>query len=194
MLKDKEVIADPQKQYELARKIHLEHHGGINKTTASIAEKYHWVRIKDTVNQVIKNCTECRDQSKQPPLRSEKSTSHSGDPSPAPKHDHPHHARNYGPQPAFPGLLPSDGSEAGAAVQPQPPGAEPLVNYEVPVDPRIMEGIQPTFTSMQTHFPDPLLALRHVSGNRQGGMQNDHVEEDGAFEIHMPSTAFSLDS
>lgn len=67
MLKDKEVISEPSKQYELARHMHLQHHGGINKTTASIAEKYHWVRIKDTVSQVIKNCPDCRDTSKQPP-------------------------------------------------------------------------------------------------------------------------------
>ena len=61
MLKGKEVIADPQRQYEIARKIHLQHHGGINKTTASIADKYHWVRIKETVNLVIRNCQDCKD-------------------------------------------------------------------------------------------------------------------------------------
>jgi hypothetical protein len=60
-LKDKEVISDPQTQYEIARKIHLQHHGGINKTTASVAEKYHWVRIKETATLVIKNCPECFD-------------------------------------------------------------------------------------------------------------------------------------
>jgi hypothetical protein len=64
MLKEKEVISDPQKQYELARQIHIQHHGGINKTTASIAEKYHWVRIKETVSQVIRNCPDCKDASK----------------------------------------------------------------------------------------------------------------------------------
>lgn len=61
MLKDKEVISDPHKQYEIARSIHVASHGGINKTTASIAEKYHWVRIKETVSAVIRNCTECKD-------------------------------------------------------------------------------------------------------------------------------------
>lgn len=64
MLKGKEVIADPQKQYELARSIHLRSHGGINKTTASIAESYHWVRIKETVSQVIRNCSECNELNK----------------------------------------------------------------------------------------------------------------------------------
>ena len=63
MLKDKEVVSDPKKQYEIARKIHHEAHGGINKTTATIAEKYHWVRIKETVSLVIKNCNECLKES-----------------------------------------------------------------------------------------------------------------------------------
>jgi hypothetical protein len=60
-LKDKEVISDPQKQYEIARDVHLISHGGINKTTASIAEKFHWVRIKDTATVAIKNCPQCCD-------------------------------------------------------------------------------------------------------------------------------------
>ena len=64
MLKDKEVVADPQRQYEIARRVHAAHHGGINKTTATIAEKYHWVRIKETVSLVIKNCPDCKDASK----------------------------------------------------------------------------------------------------------------------------------
>lgn len=64
MLKGKEVIADPQKQYDVARTIHLRSHGGINKTTAAIAESYHWVRIKETVSQVIRNCTECNELNK----------------------------------------------------------------------------------------------------------------------------------
>ncbi|MCJ1311443.1 hypothetical protein MMC25_005114 [Agyrium rufum] len=64
MLKDKEVVADPQRQYEISRNVHATTHGGINKTTATIAEKYHWVRIKETVSLVIKNCPECKDMSK----------------------------------------------------------------------------------------------------------------------------------
>ena len=64
MLKDKEVVADPQQQYEIARQLHAQTHGGINKTTASIAERYHWVRIKETVSLVIKNCPECKESPK----------------------------------------------------------------------------------------------------------------------------------
>ena len=64
MLKDKEVVADPQRQYEIARVVHVNGHGGINKTTATIAEKFHWVRIKETVSLVIKNCADCKDAAK----------------------------------------------------------------------------------------------------------------------------------
>lgn len=61
MLKGKEVVSDPHKQYEIARAIHATSHGGINKTTAAIADKYHWVRIKETVSAAIRNCTECKE-------------------------------------------------------------------------------------------------------------------------------------
>jgi hypothetical protein len=70
-LKDKEVISDPAKQYEIAKDTHLIAHGGINKTTAVIATQYHWIRIKETVSQVIKNCPECKDVNKPPILRNE---------------------------------------------------------------------------------------------------------------------------
>lgn len=68
MLKDKEVIADQNKQYEIARQMHSLGHGGINKTTATIADKYHWVRIKETVSLVIKNCNECKENTKVSPI------------------------------------------------------------------------------------------------------------------------------
>ncbi|KAK4177390.1 hypothetical protein QBC36DRAFT_371744 [Triangularia setosa] len=64
MLKDKEVISDPQRQYEIARTVHNQAHAGINKTTATIAERYHWSRIKETVSDVIRNCTECKELGK----------------------------------------------------------------------------------------------------------------------------------
>jgi hypothetical protein len=71
MLKDKEVISDSQLQYEIARTVHAQSHGGINKTTANIAEKYHWVRIKETVSQVIRNCPDCKEHPKVPVVRPE---------------------------------------------------------------------------------------------------------------------------
>ncbi|PKX94602.1 putative histone acetyltransferase Spt10 [Aspergillus novofumigatus IBT 16806] len=67
MLKDKEVVSDPQQQYEIARTIHLKQHAGINKTTAAIAVKYHWVRIKETVSRVIRDCPQCKETLKLPP-------------------------------------------------------------------------------------------------------------------------------
>ncbi|KAL3426351.1 hypothetical protein PVAG01_03142 [Phlyctema vagabunda] len=80
MLKDKEVISDPKRQYEIARATHVQNsHGGINKTTATIAERYHWVRIKETVSLVIKNCAECRELGKQqqpPPNQSQLFSQH----------------------------------------------------------------------------------------------------------------------
>ncbi|KAL2827239.1 hypothetical protein BDW59DRAFT_144438 [Aspergillus cavernicola] len=66
MLKDKEVISDPQEQYEIANQIHLDQHAGINKTTAAIAVKYHWVRIKETVSRVIRDCPQCKETIKVP--------------------------------------------------------------------------------------------------------------------------------
>lgn len=71
MLKDKEVVADAQRQYEIARTMHAQGHGGINKTTATIAERYHWVRIKETVSLVIRNCSECKEGGKTPAPRAE---------------------------------------------------------------------------------------------------------------------------
>lgn len=66
MLKDKEVVSDPQQQYEIARQVHVQQHGGINKTTATIAVKYHWVRIKETVSRVIRDCPQCKETAKAP--------------------------------------------------------------------------------------------------------------------------------
>jgi hypothetical protein len=71
MLKDKEVVSDSQLQYEIARNVHAQFHGGINKTTATIAEKYHWVRIKETVSLVIRNCSECKEHGKIPAVKAE---------------------------------------------------------------------------------------------------------------------------
>ncbi|KAJ5172101.1 Acyl-CoA N-acyltransferase [Penicillium capsulatum] len=68
MLKDKEVVSDPQQQYDIALEIHLKHHAGINKTTAAIAVKFHWVRIKETVNRVIRDCPQCKETVKLPPI------------------------------------------------------------------------------------------------------------------------------
>lgn len=67
MLKDKEVVSDPQRQYQISKQVHEQQHGGINKTTATIAERFHWVRIKETVSLVIKNCPDCKDTAAKAP-------------------------------------------------------------------------------------------------------------------------------
>ncbi|KAH7192387.1 uncharacterized protein B0J16DRAFT_59086 [Fusarium flagelliforme] len=66
MLKDKEVISDPVRQFDIARQMHAQQHGGINRTTATIAEKYHWSRIKETASDVIRSCAECKELGKTP--------------------------------------------------------------------------------------------------------------------------------
>lgn len=67
MLRDKEVVSDPVRQIQICLEMHVVSHGGINKTTSMVAEKYHWARIKDTVAAAIKGCTQCRDQTRDPP-------------------------------------------------------------------------------------------------------------------------------
>ncbi|KAK0642436.1 Protein SPT10 [Lasiodiplodia hormozganensis] len=72
MLGDKEVISEPRMQYEIARRYHRQNkdtHAGINKTTATVSEKYHWNRIKTTVTEVIENCTECNEKLKKKSLK-----------------------------------------------------------------------------------------------------------------------------
>jgi hypothetical protein len=59
LLRDKEVVSSARRQYAIARALHARHHGGINRTTASIAERFHWLRIKDTATLAIRNCEAC---------------------------------------------------------------------------------------------------------------------------------------
>lgn len=66
MLKDKEVISDPQQQYEIAQKVHLDGHSGINRTTGIVALNYHWPRIKETVAKVVRDCPKCKEVAKAP--------------------------------------------------------------------------------------------------------------------------------
>ena len=42
MLKGREVILDPERQLQICTDVHMTNHGGINKTTSVVAEKYHW--------------------------------------------------------------------------------------------------------------------------------------------------------
>ncbi|KAI2470738.1 hypothetical protein F4781DRAFT_421134 [Annulohypoxylon bovei var. microspora] len=70
MLKDKEVISDPVRQMDISRHLHeAGGHAGINKTTATIAEKYHWSRVKETVSHVIRTCDQCKEAGKTPSVQ-----------------------------------------------------------------------------------------------------------------------------
>ncbi|CCF59213.1 hypothetical protein KAFR_0G01790 [Kazachstania africana CBS 2517] len=60
MTNDREVVYDPDKQRQIALEAHLVDHQGINKVTAKIVEKYHWKGIKQTVSEVIAQCTKCK--------------------------------------------------------------------------------------------------------------------------------------
>jgi hypothetical protein len=185
MLKGKEVISDPQRQYAIARDVHHKSHGGINKTTAAIAEAYHWVRIKETVSQVIRNCPECSEMNKNlaasrkaydyPRFAVQPGRLSSSGASPAP----PNHIASPAPPapsapppppaPPTPSLAHIHGNreespsgqlqlEAAQAQQPEPFIQEPQYNsFETPVDPALMEGMAPQ-PSLANLPPSPFLA------------------------------------
>ncbi|KAF2000401.1 histone acetyltransferase Spt10 [Amniculicola lignicola CBS 123094] len=161
MLKGKEVISDAQQQYEIAREIHHKSHGGINKTTAAIAELYHWVRIKETVSQVIRNCPECSEMNKGQAaaraLRNHLPTTPGGSTNP---HFQPENERS---------LSPSDQIQMEAAQQ-QQQSAEQVENsnhqsysiphqynhFDMPLDPALMDGSN--HASLADLPPSPFLA------------------------------------
>jgi H2C2 zinc finger len=151
MLKGKEVISDPQNQYEIARQAHCQTHGGINKTTAMIATKYHWVRIKETVSMVIKNCTECKEAGKSHITR-------------------PDSSMNYAEPPKIP-LSPSPSLPPAAQTLPQPSRAMATENHFMTQDGQMLS--EHTFE----HKHDPFSA--HDQQNMHGhgpvpGMEDYH--------------------
>jgi hypothetical protein len=180
MLKDKEVVSDPQKQYEIARSVHVQGHGGINKTTATIALKYHWVRIKETVSMVIKNCQECKDANKAPPVVPEgHSTKILKEP---PTRDNSLHsadamatalANEMTNNMTFPGphdQLGNDNpfdttNEYGVNQQQMNPSVAAMADYgDIPLDPQIMQDIQNHLPRFQHHDDpgsDPYVHAQH---------------------------------
>ncbi|KAF2233750.1 hypothetical protein EV356DRAFT_467960 [Viridothelium virens] len=138
MLKGKEVISEPQKQYEIARKIHCEHHAGINKTTAVIAEKYHWVRIKETANQVIRNCHDCKTQvARAAAMRGETQLETPNTLGPKQGADDTTVLQDHADQ-----LSPIIQANENQQYRAPMANMSRAQNYEMPVDPRIMEGIE----------------------------------------------------
>ncbi|KAL4745518.1 hypothetical protein BDW72DRAFT_53282 [Aspergillus terricola var. indicus] len=113
MLKDKEVVSDPQQQYQIAQQVHMEQHAGINKTTAAIAVKYHWVRIKETVSRVIRDCPHCKETLKTP---TPNSNSAAETPMDTDEQQETHHQRKRSVQE----------TPAHTHIEPHMPQAEPL--------------------------------------------------------------------
>lgn len=147
MMKDKVVIIDHHEQYTIARHAHESvNHVGINKTTAKVAELYHWVRIKDTVSLVIKNCLVCSqaaaksrrskdDVEASPNGIKRKASDMDGELDPANSRPHPDHS---------PIRASAQGHQPIAPSNPQVASVSDDIehSFELPVDPQIMEGIE----------------------------------------------------
>lgn len=188
MLKGKEVISDPHKQYEIARNVHLEKHWGINKTTATIADKYHWVRIKETVSAAIKNCSECKDTTAPKPLNN--------------KRPFPVESLNTAGAASISGAQqpPSDTMEASithineqpdfstASLQSPDDHRMPIApmhysNYtDMPVDPQIMSGIHwdspSSIQNLTGHPGTEHMQVDGVIGDMQLGEQHGKTESE----------------
>lgn len=160
MLKDKEVVADPQRQYEIARQVHAQAHGGINKTTATIAEKFHWVRIKETVSLVIKNCPDCKEIGKAPPSRLEGSSTGRRSNNGATATQDPNSAIvrlvNF-EEPSVPRPTQSSNRTSPGSRSPhdQPPIRAPVAHMgsydDMPLDPQIMENVHHRLPTYPDH-------------------------------------------
>ncbi|KAI9707652.1 MAG: hypothetical protein M1836_000613 [Candelina mexicana] len=194
MLKDKEVVSDLQRQYDIAQQFHLQHHGGINKTTAAIAEKYHWVRIKETVSLVIRNCVDCKEMAKMPPVRADSTPSKrpnvllvgQGGVSaagrvlslPSSKTQPSDHQIPEDGTPQLPSPSPAQ-QQSPASIRihvDQQYETAPIANMqhlqgysEIPLDPQIMEGVQ-HHLSQYNHSPYTSVVPNNdpISANHQG--------------------------
>ncbi|KAJ5239326.1 hypothetical protein N7468_003945 [Penicillium chermesinum] len=146
MLKDKEVVSDPQQQYEIAKEVHLRQHAGINKTTAAIAVRYHWVRIKETVNRVIRDCPECKETLKAPPIPGLKDDEQSGSADTGVADDAMDDAHEHD-MPQTMDEEPDDSprhdpfmNPSATAPAPAPGTVHPMASFNpVPLDPQIMQ-------------------------------------------------------
>jgi hypothetical protein len=165
-LKGKEVIADPQKQYEIARDLHHKSHGGINKTTAAIAELYHWVRIKETVSQVIRNCPECSEMNKglsamrQNQNQNQRYSQPSNGQSPLTPTPPADMYSQFRPSPSIPQGSPNAQLQLEAAQQNTFRTLPQHNDFDMPVDPALMEDIQRngSLASLADLPPSPFLA------------------------------------
>ncbi|KAJ4334767.1 Protein spt10 [Ascochyta clinopodiicola] len=176
-LKGKEVISDAQRQYEIARDVHHKSHGGINKTTAAIAELYHWVRIKETVSQVIRNCPECSEMNKGLSVmranqsRSSQITNGQRQYSPPANDQHisppaatrfsQHQASNSADSPSYSAQVEVTQLPQHSPQPQQPPYSQyPNDTYDMPLDPALMRGVQ----HLADLPPSPFLAAQGQDG------------------------------
>lgn len=183
-LKGKEVMSDAQQQYEIARDVHHKSHGGINKTTAAIAELYHWVRIKETVSQVIRNCPECSEMNKSlSAMRANQSRSSqpaNGQQPQQQQYSPPANDQHVSP-PAiahFPAHQPADRPdspshqlelEARQQLPQRPTYPHYSTNtYNMPLDPALVQGVQ----HLADIPPSPFLAAQGQNGDAQLGGLN----------------------
>jgi len=177
MLKDKEVVSDPTKQYEIAFKVHSQYHGGINKTTATIAEKYHWVRIKETVSAAIRNCTECKEAATRPAkaAKTEQSPVEQGLEQKIPSADDRGNVTTSAATLQAATTQPRSTHQIAVGdlnpnIHPDPPEQQPIpmadmqaygYHMQMPVDPQIMDGIRQHAVNDQ-HFADHAVAQHQM--------------------------------
>ncbi|KAH6637671.1 hypothetical protein C7974DRAFT_389962 [Boeremia exigua] len=177
-LKGKEVLSDAQRQYEIARDVHHKSHGGINKTTAAIAESYHWVRIKETVSQVIRNCPECSEMNKGlSAMRTNQSRSSTTNGQQHQQYSPPANDQNVSPA-AMTQYAPDQAadranspsyqlqSETQQQRSQQPPYSQYANDtYDLPLDPVLMQGVQ----HLADLPPSPFLAAQTQNEDQQLG-------------------------
>ncbi|KAI8939541.1 hypothetical protein NX059_003311 [Plenodomus lindquistii] len=201
-LKGKEVIADPQRQYEIAREVHHQSHGGINKTTAAIAELYHWVRIKELVSQVIRNCPQCSEMNKglsairqgqnQPRSGYIQSTGHSTQSShtPTPPLQFP-----SSQSPARPDSPSNQLQLESAQQQDIYPQYNNTVGFNLPVDPALMQGMQRSGMSLADLPPSPFLNAGQAPSNgpRMGSLNLPHGNVHDASRMNIDAQGMSDD-
>lgn len=185
MLKGKEVISDPHKQYEIARALHVQSHGGINKTTATIAEKYHWVRIKETVSAAIRNCNECKDSTAPKPGPDYRATTKS-QPSPL-KATSSSTSRATPRQTVMAAADSSSDAVEGASAQQIAAPTAPMQGLQyaddmpndygdMPVDPQIMQSMQDW--SNHTAAQQDMLLDEGSNSNDTTGLEEDQNDDD----------------
>jgi GNAT superfamily N-acetyltransferase len=197
MLKGKEVVSDPNRQYDIARRVHLNGHGGINKTTASIADKYHWVRIKETVSVAIRNCAECKGTNAPKPTastpNSRKSAGRDGD-----DNNNDNGTTTTNRRTAATGSSPDNSSNnANPGASPQLPQHQmqqhhaPMAHMQqqqqqyhhypdLPVDPQLTVGMHHWETPQHMMQAQPMSLAAHLAAQHQaqGGGEAMHLDDD----------------